>query len=275
MLAELSEQDATGELAVIYREIREFCAVPYVSSLQRHLATRPGWLEWGWQCVRPVFASGIAQEAAWHATAVVEARALPAVAPAVANLWGVDATQRRIVRDIAELFVRVSPTNLMFSAMVRFLLAGRDARGTKTLPRWRPPEAIPEPPGMVAFEDLNGDAYAALMRFGTEVAGQPFVPGLYRMMAHWPGFLGYLNTTLAPRLHDEESAAACMTVQRRVDEAAEHVFQQLPPPDGSWPMPPVAEHEDVLDAVERYRVTSPQMIVFGTLIKNCLREDTQ
>ena len=39
MLAELSEADASGELAQIYAEIRTLCAVPYVSSLQRHLAT--------------------------------------------------------------------------------------------------------------------------------------------------------------------------------------------------------------------------------------------
>ena len=45
MLAELQERDATGEIARIYAEIRRLWAVPYVSSLQRHLATRPGWLE--------------------------------------------------------------------------------------------------------------------------------------------------------------------------------------------------------------------------------------
>lgn len=63
-LAELPEQDATGEIAAIYDEIRRFCGVPYVSSMQRHLATRPGWLEFVWAAVRPAFASGRAQTAA-------------------------------------------------------------------------------------------------------------------------------------------------------------------------------------------------------------------
>ena len=44
MLAELAEDAAKGEIAGIYGEIRRLWAVPYVSSLQRHLATRPGWL---------------------------------------------------------------------------------------------------------------------------------------------------------------------------------------------------------------------------------------
>jgi hypothetical protein len=61
MLTELRERDATGEIAAIYDEIRRLWAVPYVSSLQRHLATRPGWLEWTWAALRPAFASGLRQ----------------------------------------------------------------------------------------------------------------------------------------------------------------------------------------------------------------------
>lgn len=45
MLADLTERDAAGGIAAIYGEIRRLRAVPYVSALQRHLATCPGWLE--------------------------------------------------------------------------------------------------------------------------------------------------------------------------------------------------------------------------------------
>ena len=51
MLPELPESVADGEIAAIYEELKTLCALPYVSSLQRHLATRPGWLaraiQWG------------------------------------------------------------------------------------------------------------------------------------------------------------------------------------------------------------------------------------
>ena len=52
MLAELGERDAADEIAAIYAEIRRLWAVPYASSLQRHLASRPGWLEWVWAALR-------------------------------------------------------------------------------------------------------------------------------------------------------------------------------------------------------------------------------
>ncbi len=53
MLNELPDRDAEGEIAEIYGEIRRLWAVPYVSSLQRHLATRPGWLVWSWAALAP------------------------------------------------------------------------------------------------------------------------------------------------------------------------------------------------------------------------------
>ena len=48
MLAELAERDAAGAIAKIYAEIRRLWAVPYVSSLPRHLRLPCGWLEWVW-----------------------------------------------------------------------------------------------------------------------------------------------------------------------------------------------------------------------------------
>ena len=53
-MRELPEHEATGELAHVYGELRRLCAVPYVSSLQRHLATMPGCLEYAWGVCGPV-----------------------------------------------------------------------------------------------------------------------------------------------------------------------------------------------------------------------------
>src|ERR1700692_4137084 len=65
LLAELPEDRATGAVAVIYDEIRRFSGVPYVSSLQRYLATMPGVLEWAWDALRPAMTSGTIPETGW------------------------------------------------------------------------------------------------------------------------------------------------------------------------------------------------------------------
>src|SRR5262247_1284245 len=100
MLAELQERDATGPIAVIYAEIRRLWAVPYVSSMQRHLAARPGWLEWVWAAVRPACASGRAQLAAWG---VADQRDLPRLHPILREalrVWDVDAEAERAIRAV-------------------------------------------------------------------------------------------------------------------------------------------------------------------------------
>jgi hypothetical protein len=139
---ELAERDATGAIAVIYAEIRRLCAVPYVSSMQRHLATRAGWLEWVWAALRPVFASGLAQTAAWRAAEGLAVPRLPPIARDALRVWGVDGAGEAAIRAVCDSFIRASPTNLVLSGLLRRLLvqAGRRRRrGHRSRPWWTSP----------------------------------------------------------------------------------------------------------------------------------------
>src|SRR5688572_25545455 len=181
MLPELTEQEATGHIAQIYHDIRTLCAVPYVSSLQRHLATRPGWLEWTWAAIKPVFANGLAQTTAWKLAAEIDVVPLPVLPRPALHVLGVVIDGEQAIRTVCESFIRVSPTNLMFSGLLRQWLTGGKPAGEPT-PRegWTPPAALPALPSLVAPHTLTPDARDLLLQFGTQVAGQPFVPGLYR-----------------------------------------------------------------------------------------------
>ena len=181
MLAELSEQNATGEIARIYAELRELCAVPYVSSLQRHLATRTGWLEWAWAIVRPAFVDGSAQTQAWQLAATLNIHPLPSLSRSALRLLGVDSSGEQAIRDVCNSFIRVSPTNLMLSGLLRQVLKGGLPRGSnRPNDEWTPPPSLPALPPLVYPDDLTVDQHTVLFQFGTEVDGEPFVPGLYR-----------------------------------------------------------------------------------------------
>src|SRR3954467_8106690 len=110
LLAELPEDQATGELAVVYDEIRHFSAVPYVSSLQRYLATLPGVLEWAWDAIRPAMVAGAIPETAWRLAQSVR------LAPGTTHPPPLDPAALSAIRTIAENFVRVSPVNLLTGA---------------------------------------------------------------------------------------------------------------------------------------------------------------
>src|ERR1700761_1488643 len=113
MLPELLESQAVGQVAVIYDEIRRFSGVPYVSSLQRYLATLPGVLEWAWSALRPAMASGVIQETGWQLAADVRLPPATAVSSATLHTWGIDNASLAAIRAIADNFLRVSPVNLV------------------------------------------------------------------------------------------------------------------------------------------------------------------
>jgi hypothetical protein len=143
VLAELPERDATGETAAIYAEIRRLWAVPDVSSLQRHLATRPGWLEWTWAALGPAFASGRAQAGAWRAAEGVTVPRLAPFSRDALRVWGVDATGEAAVRATCASFVRVSPVNLCVLGLLRRRLAGECPAGAPAVAgSWTPPPSL-------------------------------------------------------------------------------------------------------------------------------------
>jgi hypothetical protein len=271
MLPELAERDATGDVARIYAEIRALCAVPYVSSMQRHLATRPGWLEWAWAALRPVFADGSAQTAAWRLVGALDAPPLPPLSPSALRVLGVDAAGARAIRAACESFVRVSPTNLVFSGLLRRLLAG-ERPGSAGVGRdgWTPPPDTGALPPLVDPAGLPADQRAVLLELGTEVDGRPFVPGLYRMLASWPAYLAHVATVLRPRLADPATGACCRAVLERIDGGVPALLARLPALPATPPAPPREEHGAVLAALARYRETSPQMVVFGALLRDAL-----
>ena len=270
-MKELAERDATGAVAVIYDEIRHFCGVPYVSSMQRHLATRPGWLEWVWAAVRPVFVSGRAQATAWSVCDRIEVFHLPSISRAALRVWGVEHEDEASIRAVCDSFIRASPTNLVLSGLLRKLLDGErpTGRGVND-PPWRPPAPVPALPPLVDVARLPASEQRVLMSLSTPIEGEAFVPGLYRMLARWPHFIAHLATVLGPHLHETATQGLCTRLVRALDAEIPGVFAALPALPASPHVPPSSQFGDVKAILEGYRKTSPEMIVFSRAIRDAL-----
>jgi hypothetical protein len=271
LLAELSEESATGRIAEIYDEIRRFSGVPYVSSLQRYLATLPGVLEWAWDALRPAMASGAVPETGWRLAKTVRLSPIESVTARTLREWGVDATGLAAIRNIAANFVQVSPVNLVTGACLARLLNGARPSGSGFPDGWAPPEMLAPMPGNANPDELQPEQRAVLMRFGTEVDGKPFIPALYRQIAHWPAVLAWLANELAPRFTAAETANARTAFRAAARNAAPDIVARLPgvpastPPDGDTT-------RRVLATIDRYAETSPEMTMFGRLILDALPE---
>lgn len=269
LLPELSEAAATGRIAEIYDEIRRFSGVPYVSSLQRYLATLPAVLEWAWDAVRPALVSGVIPETAWHLARTGRLSPAKPIAAATLAEWRVTAADVTAIRNVAANFVRVSPVNLLTGACLAELLNGARPSGSGFPETWSPPAMLPPMPGNADPEKLPQDQRAVLLRFGTEVDGKPFIPALYRQIAHWPPVLRWLAGELVPRLTDPETATARAAFRAAARQAAPDIVARLPamgdrkPPEGEIVT-------RVLATIDRYAETSPEMTMFGQLILDAL-----
>jgi hypothetical protein len=272
LLAELPESQASGQIAEIYREIRVFSGVPYVSSLQRYLATLPGVLEWAWTAVRPAMVSGVLPETAWRLAAGLRLRPAEPITPATLRSWGVGPSGLATIRNVAANFVRVSPVNLLMGACLRLLLMEGAPSGAGYSQEWTPPEMLPSMPGNVDPAALPEEERAVLMRFATEVDGVPFIPALYRQLAHWPAMLRWLADELEPRLQAPETEAARAAFQNAARTATQSIVAELPRPLEAVP-PDKVTGQRVLAAIERYAVTSPEMTLFGKLILDALPDN--
>jgi len=270
VLTELSEADATGEIAEIFAEIRHLYATPYVSSIHRHLATRPGVLEWAWELVSPAFRSGIAQETGWRIAADAALTPLSPIPADVLAVWGVAPGESGTIQAIAESFTRVSPLNLVFGGLVRDVVTGAPVGGASSGgPRhWSPPASLAPPPAMVDPARLTEAERRVLERFRSGTGNTAFVPGLYRMLARWPGLLAHLAVELGPRFESAEKAATAQRLIASIDAAVADIRAGLPSPKRAPPSKDEAAH--LVRMIDGYRVTSPEMILFGRLIREAV-----
>ena len=271
MLSELSEAEARADIAHIYGEIRRLCAVPYVSSLQRHLATRDGWLPWVWSLVRHAFEGGEAQSRAWRVVGDITPVSLAPLSDAQLALLAVDDKALRSIRGVYASFVRVSPTNLMMAGLLRRYLEGQTPQGiANRQAAWQPPPALPELPKMVDLSTVAPPLREVLLGLGNDVDGQLFVPGLYRMLAHWPAYLAHVACQLTPLFADSQTKVMCQRIRDQIDQQCGLVFDALGANVNATPSPPRADYPQVLDVLQRYGTTSAQMIVFARALGDAL-----
>ena len=270
MASEISEDQATGEIAEIFAELRVLCGVPYVSAIHRYLAAKPGFLEWAWAAVGRAYRDGSIQEAGWQAAAGLSLPPLDPIPAAALSAWGLDHAALTTVRDAAEGFIRVAPVNMVFAGLVKALLDGQSPGGKTICQPWEPPALLPPPPAMVDLAKLEPAARDAVMLFASQMGGKPFVPGLYRMLGHWPGLVAHLGTVIRPRIASAVGTAAFDELRARVDAAVPAILASLPSVPTSHPRPSPADRADFMEVGQTYRKTSPELVVVGLLIRDAL-----
>ena len=197
----ITENDATGEVAELYADIRETLGIPLVNLIWRNLATMPGALAWAWSSVRPLYESGQIQS---EALALIGGQQLPAVPrlPAVSlRAIGVDVEAERVIRGILGSYDRSNPLNLIalstLLAMLRNEIADDAAPPAMPKAQQAFDVTLPALVNLHETSDETAELVRAVNRLGARGRDHILV-SMPRHLAHWPGFLALYWTLIAP-----------------------------------------------------------------------------
>jgi hypothetical protein len=273
----IAEQDATGDIAYLYEDLRATLGVPFVNLIWRHLATIPGGLAWVWTLVKPLYLGGQLEQLSEEAHALVR---LPALLPIPDFVWAcvaVDRSDRKVIATLIESYNRANGGNLLALLVAVSVLrngppvlraSGHIAQAGDS---HRPAlEAVPPLPGLSELSPPVLALVRQLDGFG-RLGSNDAIASLYRHLAHWPAFLSMAYAALEPLHRSGELASAQQSVlafgRQQSAVLASHVNGELPAlaPD---------VRGAVVGALDGFtRLMIGRMIVMGKAMRSLLPPD--
>ena len=226
------EEDATGEVASLYSDLRTTLRLPFVNLIWRHLATIPGGLAWTWAVLKPIYQSA---ELERSAAALRSGLRPPDVAALPNFVWesvSVTACDRSAIASLIADYNRANSVNLQALLAARMILANSDiTSGPRRAgsPRADAPAAKPrDTPPLPSLAEMSSPllalvrAWDELGRLGPSDA----LASLYRHLGHWPGFLALGYAAILPH---HRSGALQAEQRRLVARAREFASTELLP----------------------------------------------
>ena len=276
---EIAEQDARGTIAELYADIREVTQRPVVNLLFRTLASAPGALTWAWRVVRPAYQSGGLDQAGATLTIgddLSDAPLLNLAAPALLSAK-VDAQALTIIRTI---FSHYNASNRPTLVAVMLLQRALDQQiqfailARAVAPPTSPSYALPP---LLQMDQMAADLRNLLVSLSGRLSeGRAvIVPGIYRHLAHWPGFVELIAKQLAPLFDDGTIAQCVASVEHQADTKITLSINPLV--EDSSAMSPAIEqdfHDAVSAITAEFRHKVAEMLVIGLLLEAALPRDT-
>ena len=273
----IREEDATGEIAALFADLRATLDVPFVNLIWRHLATMPGMLPWTWSVVKPMHATLALRHAAETLRAGVTIPAGVGQPVEVFDAVCVMQDDREVIRAMLGDYGTGNSLNLLSLLLVQAVLAGETPGGRviedsglrgRTDTVLRP---LPSLPGLAELPASLRALVVELDQFG-RLAATDAVASLYRHLAHWPGFLAIAHVALSGAHRDGSLHAEH---QRTLSHATALVHSQLLPLARVPPPPPETDRAEAQAGIEIFTGQMiARMVVMGEIMLALLPTET-
>lgn len=268
------EEDAQGEVAAIFADLRATLGVPFVNLIWRHLATIPNALPWTWQVVKPLYGSADLARAASGLRSEATVPGLDALPDFVWDCGGVPPSDRAAIGRLIDDYNVANGVNFLAMLVAVGALEGDVTPEGEPVSRIvpMPTSTGPAPPRLLGLSELAPplrrlvEALDQLGRLGPNDA----IASLYRHLGHWPAFLALAHTALQPHhLSGALAAAQERVIARGRTEAAGLAALAAAP---SIALDPEARARALASTDAFTRLMIGRMVVLGGALRTLLAE---
>ena len=217
-LPTVEEDEATGEIARLYDDMRATMRSTFVPTVVRALAVHPWYLAAAWTALKPNFSTVAAESIAGELRVACVERLKTLTGPPRPPAIALPEPTRAEIRAVLEAFFYVIPkfvvgVTALHEAWRGHPLPGRVSTGpVRTLPRGAP-ASMPSIPLVAA--DTQDPRLRGIFEGARLMLGRPEVPTLYRALARWPDYLEAVWESIAdPRLLAGYRAAVPSLIQK-------------------------------------------------------------
>jgi len=271
VLPEVPVKDADAETREIYERIMAATGVGSPALIYRHFAVYPGMLGWVWDIVGAPLESGYAAGHALNAVAATPVVPLPVVHTDEMRADGVDPTAQRTIDAMLATYNRMNPVNLSLITAIRDLIADGSSPGTAPAPLR--PVAAPAPatalklPAPLDLDVMRDDVRRTVLELSAAIPspGAQVIPTLYRHLAIWPDFLLRVAPGLAAAMQRGEVEARMNDLTAAMQPLIDNVTFEARA--GNPPPAPVSDPAAMIETLDSFLYTIPQLVVVGTALR--------
>jgi len=270
---EIPESEATGTVRELYDDMKATMNIGMINLIYRRMATADGLLEWVWDAVRPVLASGDVERAALLLESGLDWPSMPEIPAPALPLLGLGSPEIDTLIRVLDDYNRGNSLNLfLLTAFAERLKSGGSWEevpdATVDVPSANPQDLPP----IIAMSDMSKEI-ASLVRVLSApiaLANKPMIPSLFRHLARWPGYLALVSPHIIHMIGSGKLSTVSSIVRNRAIGFAPDLGKKIRVPVG-LKTPGEAIQAYWLDQWQSYTSKPiPEMIVIGYALRHAL-----
>ena len=247
----ITEDEASGEIAQLYEEIRRSLGVPVVNLIWRHLATIPGALPWAWNSLKPLYASGAITNAAVSLRSSLRPESNLGISSSTLKSVSLSSDDLRSITVVLNSYERSNSLNLIALNVLLAKIDGVEDHTQEGLAQVTADDGIVhgEMPELLVLSNMEASVRELVEDLNRIGGRSDILPSMYRHLAHWPQYLGLLHLLL--RTIETESGLESQ-IANTIEETKAAAVQLLPQlANDVTPLSPETELQ-VRDALSRF-----------------------